>query len=50
MPRDLNGDAAISTVANYASTYTILPVRVRVQWVGPAGPGEVELRTMVGNF
>ena len=50
MPRDLNGDAAISTTANYASTYTILPVRVRVQWVGPSGPGEVELRTMVGNF
>lgn len=50
MPRDLNGDGAISTTANYASTYTILPVRVRVRWVGPSGPGEVELRTMVGNF
>lgn len=50
MPRDLNGDSAISTTTNYASTYTILPVRVRVQWVGPSGPGEVELRTMLGNY
>ena len=50
MPRDLNGDGAISTVTNYASTYTILPVRVRVQWVGASGPGEVELRTMLGNY
>ena len=50
MPRDLNGDGAINTVVSYASTYTILPVRVRVQWVGPSGPGEVELRTMLGNY
>jgi hypothetical protein len=50
MPRDLSGDGAISTTTNYASTYTVLPVRVRIRWVGPSGPGEVELRTMVGNF
>jgi len=50
MPRDLNGDGAISTATAYNSTYTILPVRVRVQWVGPSGPGEVELRTMMGNY
>ena len=50
MPRDLNGDGLISPTANYATTYTLLPVRVRVQWVGPGGPGEVELRTMLGNY
>jgi type II secretory pathway pseudopilin PulG len=50
MPRDLNGDGAISTTTSYASTYTILPVRVRVQWIGPSGPAEVELRTMLGNY
>jgi hypothetical protein len=50
MPRDLNGDGLINTLADYSTTYTILPVRVRVQWVGAGGPGVVELRTLLGNF
>jgi hypothetical protein len=50
MPRDLNGDGMINPLANYSTTYTILPVRVRVEWVGPGGPGLVELRTLLGNF
>jgi len=50
MPRDLNGDGIINNLADYATTYTVLPVRVRVQWVGSGGPGQVEIRTLLGNF
>ena len=50
MPRDLNGDGVINGAVNYATTYSILPVRVRVRWVSSAGPGLVELRTMLGNY
>jgi type II secretory pathway pseudopilin PulG len=50
MPRDLNGDGIIHTTTNYASTYSILPVRVQVRWASSSGPCEVELRTMLGNY
>jgi len=50
MPRDLNGDGLVNPLADYALTYTILPVRVRVQWTNAAGSGAVELRTLLGNF
>lgn len=50
MPRDLNGDGLINTLADYSTTYTILPVRVRVQWTGASGAGAVELRTLLGNY
>ena len=50
MPRDLNGYGLINTLADYSTTYTILPVRVRVQWTGASGAGAVELRTLLGNF
>jgi hypothetical protein len=50
MPRDLNGDGFVSAVANYSTTYTILPVRVRVRWVSSSGPGVYELRTLLGNY
>jgi type II secretory pathway pseudopilin PulG len=50
MPRDLNGDGVINNATNYSTTYKILPVRVRVEWVGPSGPGLVEVRTMLGNY
>ena len=50
MPRDLNGDGLINNLADYSTTYTILPVRVRVQWTGAGGPGAVELRTLLGNY
>lgn len=49
-PRDLNGNGTIDPLVNCATTYTILPVRVRVEWVGSAGPGVVEMRTMLGNY
>lgn len=48
MPRDLNGDG--DTTDTMADNYRILPVRVRVAWTGPGGPGLVEIRTMLGNY
>ncbi|MBK7642301.1 MAG: hypothetical protein IPJ19_04520 [Planctomycetes bacterium] len=50
MPRDLNGDGLINNLADYSTTYTILPVRVRVEWTGAGGSGIVELRTLLGNY
>jgi hypothetical protein len=50
MPRDLNGDGIINNLADYSTTYVILPVRVRVQWANAAGSGSVELRTLLGNY
>jgi len=50
MPRDLNGDDVIHATNSYATDYRVLPVRVRVTWVGVAGPGEVELRSLLGNY
>ncbi len=50
MPRDLNGDGLINNLADYSTTYIILPVRVRVQWTNAAGSGAVELRTLLGNY
>jgi len=50
MPRDLDGDGYVDSTTNCALTYKILPVLARVQWTGAAGPAEVELRTMLGNY
>ena len=50
MPRDLNGDGVIDSVTNCSTTYKILPVRVRVRWTGAAGPAEIELHSMLGNY
>jgi hypothetical protein len=49
MPRDLNGDLGIDA-ADHSMNYRILPVLVRVRWQGPAGPTEILLRTIVGNY
>jgi type II secretory pathway pseudopilin PulG len=49
MPRDLDGDGVIENTS-VAGAYWVLPVIVRVRWVGPAGPGEVTLRTMLGDY
>lgn len=37
MPRDLNGSGNVDAL-NHANDYRLLPVRVRVQWRGVAGP------------
>jgi prepilin-type N-terminal cleavage/methylation domain-containing protein len=50
MPRDLNGDGAIHATQSYATDYVVLPVRVRVAWIGTAGRSEIELRTILGNY
>jgi hypothetical protein len=49
MPRDLNGDGD-STDQNVTTSYMVLPVIVRVRWQSASGPGEVSLRTMLGNY
>jgi type II secretory pathway pseudopilin PulG len=46
MPRDLDGDA-LQDDLDKAADYQILPVRVRLQWQGKAGPRVLETRTMV---
>lgn len=38
MPRDLNGSGGAPDALNHANDYRVLPVRVRVQWRGVAGP------------
>lgn len=45
MPRDLDCDGLVDS-ANHASDYRILPVEVRVQWQGYAGPTSVSFYTM----
>jgi type II secretory pathway pseudopilin PulG len=49
MPRDLNLDGAVDAV-DHANDYMILPVRVRVQWMGAAGPRTVELQTQISGL
>jgi prepilin-type N-terminal cleavage/methylation domain-containing protein len=50
MPRDLNGDGVVHATDSYATDYEILPVRVRVEWLGAAGEGTVEIATVLGNY
>lgn len=50
MPRDLNGDGAIHLTESYPTDYRMLPVRVRVEWTGSAGPASVEICTLLGNY
>ena len=49
MPRDLNGDGVVDA-ANHATDYEILPVVVRVEWRGAAGPGTFEYKTILSDF
>jgi prepilin-type N-terminal cleavage/methylation domain-containing protein len=50
MPRDLNGDGVVTAGANYATEYSLLPVRVRVEWLSAAGPCQVQIETLLGNY
>jgi hypothetical protein len=43
---DLNADGTVDT-ADHASDYTLLPVRVRVDWRGPSGPQNYQLETIL---
>jgi len=49
MPRDLNLDGAVDALY-HAGDYMILPVRVRVQWMGASGPRTVELQTQISGL
>lgn len=46
MPRDLDGDTFVDG-DDHAGDYQILPVRVRLEWLGKGGPRVLEVRTMV---
>ena len=45
-PRDLNGDATLDA-ADHAGDYTILPVRVRIEWTGKTGERSLEIVTVL---
>lgn len=47
MPRDLNADAVLDSV-DHAADYTVLPVRVRIEWAGTSGLKRVEMYTQIG--
>ena len=48
MPCFLNADGDQNDLL--ATDYQILPVLVRVEWTSAAGPGRVELATILGNW
>ncbi len=45
-PRDLNHDGVVDA-ANHAHDYQLLPVVVRVRWLGKAGPASYQIRTLL---
>jgi hypothetical protein len=49
MPRDLNGDGVVDAL-DHSTDYKLLPVIVRVRWQGSAGPGSVEISTLLANY
>jgi hypothetical protein len=49
MPRDLNGDSDIDGI-DHAGDYRILPIRVRIEWVGVSGPRELEIVSTIANY
>jgi len=46
MPQDLNGNGS-STDTDVSGSYTVLPVRIRVQWNSRTGARELNLITML---
>jgi len=49
MPRDLTGDGVRDSL-DHSDDYRILPVIVRVDWIGRSGPGRVQFRTILSEF
>jgi prepilin-type N-terminal cleavage/methylation domain-containing protein len=47
LPRDLDADGVVDAL-DHSLNYTILPVRIRVEWRGVRGFQRVELYTQVG--
>jgi hypothetical protein len=48
MPRDLNSDGNVDA-ADHADDYTVLPVRIRVEWRGRSGDQLVEIVTSIAD-
>ena len=46
MPRDLNGDGEIDAL-DHSQDYQLLPVAVKLEWNGPAGPQVLEVCTLL---
>jgi len=46
LPRDLNGDGDVDSF-DHSEDYEVLPVRVRVTWIGPTGNQAIELVTVL---
>ncbi len=46
MPRDLNGDGAIDAL-NHADDYIILPITIRIRWMGVSGRQTADLSLLV---
>ena len=46
MPRDLNADGPIDNL-DHVDDYLLLPVRVRIDWLGADGPRSFELDTIL---
>lgn len=49
MPRDLSSDGVIDAL-DHAGDYALLPVRVRLEWTGRAGPRSLEVVTTIGDL
>jgi hypothetical protein len=47
MPRDLDGDGP--DVLDHATDYRVLPIRVRIQWRGLAGPRTLTIEGMLSE-
>ncbi len=48
MPRDLNADGDVDT-ADHAFDYTLLPVRVHVEWTGLSGDRSIWIETLLAE-
>ena len=49
MPRDLNGDSLVDAF-DHSGDYVILPVQVRVEWVGRSGTSEFNAYSMLTEY
>lgn len=49
MPRDLNGDSMIKT-DDRSGDYFLLPVRIRIRWMGNGSPRQYEITSMLCEF
>ena len=49
MPRDLNGNGASNDPDDRAGDYYLLPVVVRLEWSGIAGPRSLMMSTLIAE-